>query len=59
MTTAKKLQLAWKYRKPLWKYRGLIRRRKQAAAIALGAAAIGFAALVARHTAVRIRQPEA
>jgi hypothetical protein len=29
MSPLRKLELAWKYRRPLWKYRKLIRYRKQ------------------------------
>jgi hypothetical protein len=41
MTTIRKLKFAWKYRRPLWKYRRLIRHRK---AVAGGAALAGAAA---------------
>ena len=39
MTPLRKLELAWKFRRPLWKYRKLIRYRKQIlfAAAGLGA----------------------
>jgi hypothetical protein len=37
MTTLKKVQLGWKYRRPLWKYRNVIRHRR---AIGWGAAAV-------------------
>ncbi len=36
-----KLKLAWKYRKPLWKYRAIIRHRRAiGGALAIGAAGI-------------------
>jgi hypothetical protein len=41
MSPLRKLELAWKYRRPLWKYRKLIRYRKEilfAAAVGIGVA---------------------
>lgn len=35
MTTLTKLEVGWKYRRQLWKYRKLIRRRREIAAIAV------------------------
>jgi hypothetical protein len=49
--TVRKVKLAWKYRKPLWKYRALIRRRKQIA----GIAGAGAAAFLVWHFAARSR----
>jgi hypothetical protein len=43
MSPLRKLELAWKYRRPLWKYRKLIRYRKQ---ILFGAATLLGAGLV-------------
>jgi hypothetical protein len=40
MKNTTKIKLAWKYRRPLWKYRSLIRHRKEIAGVALAAAAI-------------------
>ncbi len=40
MKNTTKIRLAWKYRRALWKYRGLIRRRKEIAGVALAAAAL-------------------
>jgi hypothetical protein len=51
----RKLQLAWKFRRPLWKYRKLIRYRKQilfGAATVLGA---GIVTLAVRRPA-RLRR---
>jgi hypothetical protein len=45
MSPLRKLELAWKYRRPLWKYRKLIRYRKQilfAAAVGVGVAAVAI-----------------
>ena len=45
MSPLRKLELAWKYRRPLWKYRNLIRYRKQilfAAAVGVGVVAIAI-----------------
>jgi len=47
MTPLRKLELAWKYRRPLWKYRKLIRYRKQILfAAGVGAGAITLAVLL-------------
>jgi hypothetical protein len=45
MTNMRKLELAWKYRRPLWKYRNVIRHRWDilAGAVCAGAAATLFA----------------
>jgi hypothetical protein len=40
--TMRKIRLAWKYRRPLWKYRAAIRHRRE---IAGAAAALGAVAL--------------
>jgi len=49
--TLKQIRFAWKYRRPLWKYRKLIARRKQIAAIAsvAGAAILATALLRRAH----------
>ncbi len=49
VTTLTKIRLGWKYRKPLWKYRGLIRRRKELAGGAVAAAFLTTAALRSRR----------
>ena len=36
----KKVKFAWKYRRPLWKYRKLIAHRREIAGAAIAAAAI-------------------
>jgi hypothetical protein len=41
--TMRRIRLAWKYRRPLWRYRAVIRHRREiagAAAAGLGAAAL-------------------
>jgi uncharacterized membrane protein len=40
-----KVKLAWKYRKALWKYRGLIRHRWDVAAVAATGAVVAALAL--------------
>jgi hypothetical protein len=50
--TFKKIQLAWKYRSPLWRHRKLIRNRKQIiAGVSIAAAAI-LAAVAVRQRAM-------
>jgi hypothetical protein len=44
-----KLRLGWKYRKPLWRYRGLIRRRKEFAGGAVAVAIFAAAAVRSRR----------
>jgi hypothetical protein len=39
MTNARKLKLAFKYRRLLWKYRGLYRHRRMIAGLAIAGAA--------------------
>lgn len=46
MNDLTKIRLGWKYRRQLWKYRGLIRRRKQIMAFAAVGAAVAGAALI-------------
>jgi hypothetical protein len=41
MTTLTKLKVGWKYRRQLWKYRKLIRRRREIAATIAVLAGIG------------------
>jgi hypothetical protein len=43
MDNLTKLQLAWKYRKQLWKYRSAIRHRRQILAFAALGAAVAAA----------------
>jgi hypothetical protein len=38
--TARKLAFAWKYRRPLWKYRKLVAHRREIAAMAIAGAAL-------------------
>jgi hypothetical protein len=49
MTALTKIRLGWKYRKPLWRYRGLLRHRKVLAAGAVAAAFIATAAVRSRR----------
>jgi hypothetical protein len=46
--STRKIKFAWKYRRPLWKYRNLIRHRKPIAGAVLGIAAIGTGLLLKR-----------
>jgi hypothetical protein len=49
MSPLRKLELAWKFRGPLWKYRRMIRYRKQIFfAAAVGVGAITVAVLMSR-----------
>jgi len=48
MSPLRKLELAWKFRGPLWKYRKLLRYRKQILfAVAVGAGVITLTVLSA------------
>ncbi len=47
--TIRQVKFAWKHRNLLWKYRGLIRRRKQIAQFALGGAAAAAMICAARR----------
>lgn len=50
MTNLTKMKLAWKYRRPLWKYRKVIRHRnKIGGGLTLAAAMIGAGILVRRR----------
>ena len=50
MTTLTKMKLGWKYRRPLWKYRKVIRHRNKIGGLTLAAAAmIGAGILVRRR----------
>jgi len=49
MTTTRKIQLAWKYRKPLWRYRNVIRHRKEIAAWAAVSVAVAAGILLTRR----------
>jgi len=49
MTTLTKVKFAWKYRRPLWKYRALIRRRREIAWAAAGLIAAGTGILLRRN----------
>ena len=51
MKTTRKIQLAWKYRRPLWMYRKLLRYRRPIAGAVLGLAAIGAGVLIKRTVA--------
>jgi hypothetical protein len=49
VTPLTKVRLGWKYRKPLWKFRELMRRRKDVAAGAVAAALLTTAAVRSRR----------
>jgi len=49
MTTLTKVKFAWKYRRPLWKYRSLIRHRREIAWAAVGLIAAGTGILLRRN----------
>ncbi len=51
MSNLTKVKLAWKYRRQLWKYRGLIRHRREIAGVA--AAGVALAAAVLMRTPSR------
>lgn len=55
--TTRKVKFAWKYRRALWKYRNLIRHRREIAGVAMGAAAITAAVLMRRSR--RLAMPAA
>ena len=38
--TVRKMKFAWKYRRPLWKYRKLVARRREIAGAAIAGATI-------------------
>ena len=46
--TARNVKLAWKYRRFLWRYRNLIRHRREIAGIALAGALIGASVVIRR-----------
>ncbi|MBZ5584806.1 MAG: hypothetical protein LAQ30_21870 [Acidobacteriia bacterium] len=54
MSNLTKVRLAWKYRRQLWKYRGIIRHRKEIA----GAAATGAALAAAMFLRASSRENE-
>ncbi len=45
---ARNVKLAWKYRRALWKYRNVIRYRKEIGALAIAGVALGAAAVLTR-----------
>ena len=49
VTTLAKIRLGWKYRRQLWKYRGLIRRRKELAGGAIAAVFLAASAWRSRR----------
>jgi general stress protein 26 len=49
--TLRQMQLGWKYRRPLWKYRKLIAHRREIAGVALGGAALVAAVMMKRGSA--------
>jgi hypothetical protein len=49
MNNLTKMKLAWKYRRPLWKYRKVIRHRNKIGGLTLAMAMIGAGILVRRR----------
>jgi hypothetical protein len=49
VTVLTKIRLGWRYRKQLWKYRGLLRHRKDLAGGAVAAALLTTAAIRSRR----------
>jgi hypothetical protein len=49
--TKRNVKLAWKYRGFLWKYRNVIRRRREIGAVAAASAAIGIGMLLWKRPA--------
>lgn len=47
--TKRKVKLAWKYRRALWKYRNVIRHRKEIAGVVLAGAAIAAGVILRRQ----------
>jgi hypothetical protein len=47
--TKRNLKFAWKHRAFLWKYRNLIRRRREIGGMAAAAAAVGIGMMVKRR----------
>jgi hypothetical protein len=47
---ARNVKLAWKYRRALWKYRSLIRHRREIGALALAGAAVAAGVLLRKST---------
>ncbi len=46
MSNLTKVRLAWKYRRQLWKYRGVIRHRREIAGAAVAGGALAAAMLL-------------
>jgi hypothetical protein len=42
MRTSTKLKLAWRFRRPLWKYRAVLRYRREIAAAVFAAGAVAL-----------------
>jgi hypothetical protein len=57
MSPLRKLELAWKYRRPLWKYRKLIRYRKQILFAAAVGAGVIAAVCVPKYRQSRLLDP--
>jgi hypothetical protein len=58
---ARNVKLAWKYRRALWKYRSVIRHRREIGAVAMAGAAIAAALMLKRaiRPSPEIRSPNA
>jgi hypothetical protein len=57
--TKRNLELAWKYRGMLWRYRAVIRRRRQIAGVAAAAGAVAVGLLLRRRWSRPIAAPAA
>jgi hypothetical protein len=51
--TVRKVKLAWKYRRPLWKYRKLLAHRREIAGAAIASAAILVGVMLKRAASKR------
>ena len=49
MKTTTKLKLAWKYRRPLWKYRNVLRHRYDIAAVAATGLVMAFSWMLTKQ----------
>lgn len=47
--TKRKIQLGWKYRRVLWRYRNLIRHRREIASVAMAAGAMLAAGVLVKR----------
>ena len=57
--TKRNMKIAWKYRGMLWRYRNVIRHRRQIGGVALAAGAVAAGMLLRRRWARPIAAPAA